>query len=76
MNHGLMRRFWSALSTAALERHPILILFFDFIPHFQHRITDLETDKQREWEGHHDDAPRDHGEEPAADPDAAVRLVG
>ena len=38
--------------------------------------ADLEADEEGEGQRYGDDPPRDHGEEPAADSDAAVRLVG
>ena len=38
--------------------------------------ADLEADEEGEGQRYGDDPPRDHGEEPAADPDAAVGLVG
>ena len=40
------------------------------------RLTDLEAHEEGEGQRDGDDPPRDHGEEPAADSDAAVRLVG
>ena len=49
------------------------------IKHLQERhcrLTDLEADEEGEGQRDGHDAPRDHGEEPPADPDAAVRLVG
>ena len=39
-------------------------------------LADLEADEEGEGQRDGHDAPGDHGEEPAADPDAAVRLVG
>ena len=38
--------------------------------------ADLEADKEGEGQRYGHDPPRDHGEEPAADPDATVGLVG
>ena len=38
--------------------------------------ADLEAHEEGEGQRDGDDPPRDHGEQPAADPDAAVRLVG
>ena len=39
-------------------------------------LTHLETDKQREGQRHHDDPPRDHREQPPAEADAGLGLVG
>ena len=39
-------------------------------------LADLEADEEGEGQRDGHDAPRDHGEEPPAEADAAVRLVG
>ena len=71
LNMTALSYSWTTCKEGRTELH-----LSDKTPKRETLPTDLEADEEGEGQRDGHDAPRDHGEEPAADPDAAVRLVG